>query len=65
MVAHISGLQSDHHNNIAFLEVFRSARGSLASMVIETDQPVNTVIIEELTSLEGDQEVLLDDCACI
>ena len=65
MVAHISGLLSEHLINIAFLEVFRSARGSLASMVIATDQPVNTVIIEELTSLEGVQEVLLVDCACI
>lgn len=65
MVAHISGLLAQHSINIAFLEVFRSARGSLASMVIETDQPVSKVIIEELIGLEGVQEVLLVDCACI
>ena len=64
MVARISGLLSQHDINIAFLEVFRSARGSLASMVIETDQPVSTDIMEELIGLEGVQEVLLVDCTC-
>jgi L-serine dehydratase len=64
MVARISGLLSQHDINTAFLEVFRSARGSLASMVIETDQPVSTDIMEELIGLEGVQEVLLVDCTC-
>jgi hypothetical protein len=33
-------------------------------MVIETDQPVSTDIMEELIGLEGVQEVLLVDCTC-
>lgn len=65
MVAHISGILAGHQINIAFLEVFRSARGSLASMVIETDQTVNSDIVRELTDLEGVQEVLLIDCSHI
>lgn len=65
MLASISSLLSQHSINIAFLEVFRSARGSEASMVMETDQPVSPEIIKELTNLEGIHEVLLIDCSDI
>lgn len=65
MVAQISSVLAKHLINIAFLEVFRSARGSLASMVIETDQTVNSEIVQELINLAGVQEVLLIDCSHI
>ena len=65
IVAHISGILAKHMINIAFLEVFRSARGGLASMVIETDQNVSPEIVQELTRLEGVQEVLFIDCSYI
>jgi L-serine dehydratase len=65
IIASISGLLAQHSINIAFLEVFRSARGSQASMVMETDQPVSNEIIEELSNIEGVHEVLLIDCSDI
>jgi len=34
-------------------------------MVIETDQAVNSEIVQELTKLEGVQEILLIDCSYI
>ena len=65
ILASISGLLAQHSINIAFLEVFRSARGSQASMVMETDQPVSNEIIEKLSNIEGVHEVLLIDCSDI
>jgi len=58
VVAHVSTLLSERKINIAFLKVFRQARGSAASMVIETDQEVDADILEELRALNGMSKVL-------
>lgn len=65
MVAQVTGSLSRHQINIAFLEVFRQARGSEASMIIETDQPVTPEMVVELESMEGMKQVLRVDCSHI
>lgn len=48
VIAKVTSLLGSHGINIAFLEVFRQSRGSMASMVIETDQDVDQTIIDEI-----------------
>ena len=61
MIAQATSLLSKHHINIAFLKVFRQSRGSEASMVIETDQKVDMVIIQELEAMSGITKVMFID----
>lgn len=65
IVAQVTTILSQHQINIAFLEVFRQSRGSDASMIIETDQPVHPDIVKELNSIDAMKEVLLVDCTDI
>jgi L-serine dehydratase len=53
VLARVAALLSVHNINIAFLKVFRQARGSEACMVIETDQDINNNVIEELKKIPG------------
>ncbi len=48
VIAKVTSLLGSHGINIAFLEVFRQSRGSMASMVIETDQDVDETVIDEI-----------------
>lgn len=41
-IAEVTGILSKHGVNIAQMRVFRRNKGGLASMVLETDQPVDT-----------------------
>lgn len=51
VVAHVSTVLSQHGINIAFLRVFRQLRGKEASMVIETDQSVDSAVLHELRDI--------------
>ena len=57
-VAQVSEIISRHNINIAFLKVFRSSRGSDASMVIECDQEVEPELLEEIKALQVIKEVM-------
>ena len=57
-VAQVSEILSHHNVNIAFLKVFRSSRGSDASMVIECDQEVEPEILDEIKALQVIKEVM-------
>ena len=57
-VAQVSEILSHHNINIAFLKVFRSSRGSDASMVIECDQEVEPELLEEIKALQVIKEVM-------
>lgn len=48
VIARVTSLLSSHGINIAFLRVFRPSKGSIASMVIETDQNVDQVVIDDI-----------------
>lgn len=61
IVAQVTSILSNHNINIAFLKVFRKSRGSEASMVIETDQKIDTVIIKELENMSGIKKVIFVD----
>ncbi|MHC1685164.1 MAG: L-serine ammonia-lyase, iron-sulfur-dependent subunit beta [Clostridiaceae bacterium] len=51
MLSKVSSLISDENINIAFLKVFRVGKGKSATMVFETDTPVNEKVISEIESL--------------
>lgn len=58
VVARAATKLSEHNINIAFLKVFRQARGSEACMVIETDQDINNYVINELEEVPGINRVI-------
>jgi L-serine dehydratase len=51
VIARVTGLIGNHDINIAFLRVFRQARGSLASMVIETDQHISRSLVQAIENI--------------
>ncbi|EQB90076.1 L-serine dehydratase, beta chain [bioreactor metagenome] len=51
MIHKVSTLLFNENINIAFMNVYRKARGSEASMVVETDGEVNDDIIEKIKAL--------------
>jgi len=57
-VAQVSEILSQHNINIAFLKVFRSSRGSDASMVIECDQEAQPDMLEQIKALQVIKEVM-------
>jgi L-serine dehydratase len=57
VIAHVSTLLSERGINIAFLKVFRQARGSTQTMVIETDQRVDEDTLNKLRIQDGVNEV--------
>ncbi|HBQ27285.1 MAG TPA: L-serine ammonia-lyase, iron-sulfur-dependent, subunit beta [Syntrophomonas sp.] len=57
-VAQVSEIISHHNINIAFLKVFRSSRGSDASMVIECDQEAEPDLLEQIKALQVVKEVM-------
>lgn len=61
IVAQVTSLLSTYNINIAFLKVFRKSRGSEASMVIQTDQKIDSQIIKELENLSGIIKVVFID----
>ncbi|MEA4925010.1 MAG: L-serine ammonia-lyase, iron-sulfur-dependent subunit beta [Syntrophomonadaceae bacterium] len=59
VLANVSTALSRHGINIAFLKVFRQLRGSQACMVLESDQPVDETILDELRKLPDIRTVTL------
>lgn len=57
-VAQVSKIISYYNINIAFLKVFRSSRGSDASMVIECDQEAKPDLLDEIRALQVIKEVM-------
>ena len=58
VVASAASALSSHHINIAFLRVFRQARGAEACMVIEMDQDCGPEVIDELQQIHGVRRVI-------
>lgn len=56
-IAEVTGILSKHGVNIAQMRVFRRNKGGLASMVLETDQPVDDLDIAAVSSLPMIQSV--------
>ncbi len=52
-VAEVAGLLSRRGVNIATMQLYRDMRGGLAIMVIESDQPVERTVVEELKAQPG------------
>lgn len=61
VVARVSAILAANHINIAFLKVFRQARAGEATMVIETDQQVDRLILQQLEGLAGIYRILFVD----
>lgn len=47
--------------NVAFLKVFRSSRGSDATMVVETDNPIPVGVLKNIDKIEGIKKVIFID----
>lgn len=60
-VAKVSSILARYDINIAFLKVFRQSRGSLASMVIETDNKVTPEILEEIQAIPTIKQIMFID----
>lgn len=58
VIARVTSLLASHGINIAFLKVFRQSRGSIASMVIETDQDVDQAVIDDIKELTEVKECM-------
>jgi L-serine dehydratase len=58
VVARTATKLSEYQVNIAFLRVFRPARGAQACMVIETDQPITDDALQELKEIPGINRVI-------
>lgn len=53
VVAKVSDILYKHDINIAFMRVFRSSKGKMATMLFEVDEPVSIEVAEELRKVEG------------
>ena len=60
-VARVTTTLSQKAVNIATMQLYRSARGDMAVMVIETDQPVSDICVEWLRQLDGVMRVTYID----
>ncbi len=63
VISRVTAVLGQHGINIAFLKVFRQSRGSMASMVIETDQHVDLEVIGEIEAVPEVQECIFIDLA--
>lgn len=61
VVAQVSSVLTAYNINIAFLKVFRQARGSEASMVIETDQNLGQEVLSQLQSIPSIKRIMFID----
>lgn len=61
VVARATTRLSENNINIAFLKVFRQARGSEACMVIETDQVIGKEVLTALEQVQGIYQVIFID----
>jgi len=61
IISLVTSIFASHNINIAFLKVFRQARGSEASMVIETDQQVSNAMLEEISTVAGTMKLIFID----
>lgn len=59
VIASVSNVLSKFEINIAYMEVARKEKGSLALMVVETDQPIDWHVIEEIEGLNYVKRVAL------
>lgn len=53
VIAAVTAALAEHGVNIAVMEVSREKRGARALMVIETDQPVESAVVEALAGAPG------------
>src|SRR5699024_10500273 len=51
VVASVTGVFAEHKLNIAYLELAREKKGGQALMIIETDQPINVTLCEEIEKM--------------
>ena len=49
VIKHVSTCLSDHKINIAFMKVYREARGKKAYAIVEADQPIDPCVLTELS----------------
>ncbi|KJS80364.1 MAG: serine dehydratase [Peptococcaceae bacterium BICA1-8] len=52
VISRVSGVLAEYKINIAFMRVFRKEKRKLAHMVVETDDKVNSAIINDILKLE-------------
>jgi L-serine dehydratase len=57
VVASVSAIISKNDINIAFMKLFRQAKGHKAMLIIETDQKVEPDVVEEIGKLENIEHV--------
>jgi L-serine dehydratase len=51
MVSRVTGLMSNEGINIAFMKVYRSSKGEMATMIFETDNVMPEVVVNEISKL--------------
>ncbi len=52
MVSRVTALMSREDINIAFMKVYRSSKGEMATMIFETDNTVSEVIVDAISKIE-------------
>ncbi|KJS22670.1 MAG: serine dehydratase [Clostridiaceae bacterium BRH_c20a] len=52
VISRVSGVLAEYKINIAFMRVFRKEKRKLAHMVVETDDKVNSVVINDILKLD-------------
>ncbi|MGE5576007.1 MAG: L-serine ammonia-lyase, iron-sulfur-dependent subunit beta [Syntrophothermus sp.] len=57
VVAAVAGILADHWVNIAFMRLSRREKGTIALMVVETDQAIDEKALEAIRGCEGIQAV--------
>jgi L-serine dehydratase len=53
MVSKVTALMSNEGINIAFMKVYRSSKGEMATMIFETDHVIAEKIVGEISSLDN------------
>lgn len=59
IIAAVTSVLSNLEVNVAFMRVFRKAKGKMASMVIETDNPIPDEAINYISKIKGIEKAIL------
>lgn len=59
VIKNVVSLISDSHVNIVTINLSRSQKGKTATAIIETDEPVEMQIVQEMKQIDGVEDVLV------
>lgn len=59
VITNVTSILSNHNVNIAFMKVFRRAKGQMAAMVLETDNPIPHEAVSSISGIKDIEKVIL------